>query len=419
MKLLTKTSIYYLVIAIPVILISGILCFFLISHELTEAVDEQLLKDKQQTEKFIQQADTLSYRVFGTDNLSEIKLLTSKINNNSCFRDTSFFDNVECELLTYRVLQTISNINGKSFSLNLYKENIETDDLVSGIVFSLLIIFGVLLTGFFLLNYWISKKLWSPFYTNISRLSEFDITSEKKLGLEKSTISEFKELNSTLINLTDKAHKDFISQKEFTENASHEIQTPLAIIRSNLDLLIQSERLGEQEMFIIQEVYESINKLSQLNKSLLLLSKIENNQFFENESVDIEVLINNCLSNFKELIDNKKIVVTVEIKEHSKHTMNKSLAEILISNLVLNAVRHNLDGGYINIDLTAGKMIFSNSGKPLNMSASDLFVRFKKSNTVAESTGLGMAIVKSIVDLYHFDIVYNFEESVHFIEVRF
>ena len=213
--------------------------------------------------------------------------------------------------------------------------------------------------------------------------------------------------------MTDKIHIDYLQQKEFTENASHEMQTPLAVIKANLTQLMQSTTLSESDMNNLQTIENTTKKMASLNKALILLSKIENNQFKENELIPINKIINKVVNNFADLIEVKNIKLKLNLKDELQITINPTLAEILLSNLVQNAIRHNVNGGIINIDLMQNKLIISNSGEALTINSNELFTRFKKNDASKDSLGLGLAIVKSICNIYQLNIVYSYSNQLH------
>jgi len=219
--------------------------------------------------------------------------------------------------------------------------------------------------------------------------------------------------------MSKKLQQDYRSLKEFNENASHEIQTPLAIIKSKLELLIQNEALDEDQMRIINSVYEATNRMSRLNQGLLLISKIDNNQFPRAEKINFQQLIEKNLEHFEELISLKKIRVTVSFSKKVEHEMNKTLAEILVSNLLSNAIRHNLEEGEISVTMDAENLTISNTGHPLTLSPGELFERFRKSDRNSESAGLGLAIVKRILLIYNYHISYTVNGPTHQLKISF
>jgi signal transduction histidine kinase len=206
--------------------------------------------------------------------------------------------------------------------------------------------------------------------------------------------------------------------KRFTENASHEIQTPLAIIKTKIELLAQSE-LNESQANVIQTLNDVVNRISKLNQSLLLLTKIENGQFADTECVNISKVLERHIINFEELAEAKNITITKNIIEECEVKMNESLAVVLISNIMVNAIKHNLSHGVIDIELEVNKLSVSNSGEVPTKGASSLFERFEKDTSSADSLGLGLSIVKEICDRYGFQVNYNYTDKMHTISIRF
>ena len=256
-----------------------------------------------------------------------------------------------------------------------------------------------------------------PFNKTLENLRNFDIGRDASLALTATKISEFRLLNKTLDRMAKKMRRDFINLKEFNENASHEIQTPLAIIKSKLELLIQGEGLNEEQMGMINSVYEAATRMSRLNQGLLLISKIDNNQFHHTEQVDLQKVMEKTLEHFEEITDLKKIRIVPHFNAPACPQMNRALSEILISNLVSNAIRHNIEEGEIRITMNSDGFEISNTGHPLAFSPDELFRRFRKSERTSDSVGLGLAIVKKIILLYQFTIQYEVKGNIHMIRV--
>lgn len=415
MKLLNKTSTYYLIFALPVFAICSALLFYFVSMQINNSLDESLAKEKISIEANLKKGEL----VHDMDNEVTLMPIDAKsVSSKTIFVDTLIYDSAEAELLPFRLLKGIVNDGNKNYNLTIRTSHIESDDLIKSILYPVIFLFILLMIGFFLINFWISKNLWKPFYKTLSQLNSYNIT-ETPVKLDAASIKEFAELNNTLTLMTEKMHKDFISQKQFIENASHEIQTPLAVIKSKIEILIQSPSVSERDMQIIQSVNNAANKLSSLNKALLLLSKIENNQFKNVEEINIQLLIEKTLEHFEDIILIKNIRLVKEYQAETKFDMNPVLADILISNLLQNAIRHNVKDGFISISLGRNNIQFSNSGAYLSTSTAELFNRFKKSEASAESIGLGLAIVKEICDKYKIDINYFYKDNIHTIVLEY
>jgi signal transduction histidine kinase len=283
---------------------------------------------------------------------------------------------------------------------------------------ALLLLF-VFLTGLLIfVNYFISKSIWVPFNKTLENLRHFDISRDASLALTETRISEFMQLNKTLDSMAKKMRLDYINLKEFNENASHEIQTPLAIIKSKLELLIQGEGLTKEQMGMIKSVYEAATRMSRLNQGLLLISKIDNNQFHHIEQMDLQKVMEKALEHFQEIIDLKKIRIIHHFNAPACIQMNPALSEILVSNLISNSIRHNIENGEIRIAMDSDGFEIANTGHPLTIPPNELFRRFRKSERTTDSVGLGLAIVKKIVNLYQFDIRYEVKGNTHIIRLN-
>ena len=238
------------------------------------------------------------------------------------------------------------------------------------------------------------------------------------ITFDNTEITEFKTLNTVLDSMTKKMSADYMSLKEFTENASHELQTPLAVMQSKIELLIQSENLTPDQLSNISAVYESVNKLSKLNQALLLLTKIENRQYAETAEIALNTLVQQKLELFKEWLEYRKLFVEIDLHPLDIWA-NPILADILITNLLSNAIKHNLDNGKLHIELHDKHLLIMNSGVPVTGDTTDFLSRFKKANQASDSLGLGLAIVKEICAMYGYTIEYTYEDNVHCVSIFF
>ncbi|MEO6301820.1 MAG: HAMP domain-containing sensor histidine kinase [Bacteroidia bacterium] len=416
MRLINKTILYYLLISLPLLIIAGFLSYYLIRYEVLESTDEMLWKEKINSEKMLRSQQPIQKLYLSGDKLSFIVPIPDHE------KKYTYYDSVipdKGEEINYRLLKSYITINDQTFLIKLAKPTMETNELLESLSSMFAIIFSFLLIAFFVVNWLLSKTLWKPFYKTLGKLERFNIKDHSSSHFETSSTKEFEQLNITLNQMTEKIYSDFLQQKEFTENASHEMQTPLAIIKANLSLLMQSSNLQAGDMDHLQTIDNTVKKLSSLNKALLLLAKIENQQFKEHASVSIDNIVKKILSHFEDLIIAKHIVIENTVTEDFKVNINPALADILVTNLVQNAIRHNTIGGKIIITLKNNTFIIANTGEPLNIAAKDLFTRFKKNDASKESLGLGLSIVKSITALYNYTISYNYHHSLHVFTLKF
>ncbi len=412
MKLISKTLLNFLLISLPLLIIAGFFSYFLIKSELRDGAEEELSKEKVYAEKLIQTFKNPQTVYLTLDSLSSIQPFKG-ISFKSSYTDTLIFDITENENVGYRKLKSYYSFNRNEYQIILLKTTMQEDELLEGIFSAFTIISLFLMIAFFIVNWLVSKALWKPFYNTLSKLNTYDIKNHEQQQFLKTNTLEFQQLNTALTKMTDKIHIDYLQQKEFTENASHEMQTPLAVIKANLTQLMQSTTLSESDMNNLQTIENTTKKMASLNKALILLSKIENNQFKENELIPINKIINKVVNNFADLIEVKNIKLKLNLKDELQITINPTLAEILLSNLVQNAIRHNVNGGIINIDLMQNKLIISNSGEALTINSNELFTRFKKNDASKDSLGLGLAIVKSICNIYQLNIDYSYSNQLH------
>jgi signal transduction histidine kinase len=295
----------------------------------------------------------------------------------------------------------------------------ETEDLTEAIIFTLFGIVLLILSALFITNYLISKRLWQPFYQTLQNLSGFKITQKGPLVFDGTDISEFNQLQEHLSDLTDKVRRDYQSLKSFTENASHELQTPLSVIGSNLEMLIQVENLTENQLQRISKLIDELRKVSKLNQTLLLLTKIENRQFGSVELVNVSEIIKQKLLLLETWISHKNITLQTEVQEKVFVEVNSYLLDVLLNNILSNAIRHNEPNGQINLKLSNGFLIISNTGIPLLTNPKELFGRFQKDKSDTDSIGLGLSIVKQICETYGFDVDYKFEANRHTVSILF
>ena len=417
MKLLTKYNRTSILATIIVLLIGGFCYYFILHFVLLDQLDNDLKVEEQEIIDYVKANKSLPDAAIYKDQVVAFRSTNLPVKRTISSEDV--FNGIEDEYATNRQLIFPINISGKYFQVSISKSQQETEDLIQLIVTITLAIVVLLLLVLFIINRFVLNKLWLPFNNTLRELKQFNLSSKKSLQLNHSSINEFKELNNAVIFMSNQVMKDYESLKSFTENASHEIQTPLAIINSKLELLIQSENFTEMQMQDIQTIHDEISRLSKLNQSLLLLTKIDNHQFQEIEQVIFAKIINKHLNKYEELIAAKKITLTKNLSNPVSVLMNEALAEILITNLITNAIKHNIENGAIDITLNSDRLIVSNTGTDLISNPVELFERFKKDKVNAESLGLGLSIVKKICEQYNLKTGYMHKNGLHTLTVQF
>jgi len=319
----------------------------------------------------------------------------------------------------YRELSGNIRVNGQLYTLIISNSLVENDDLLGSILLVQFLLLIFLMGGMLWINRSISKRIWKPFYKGLDTMKKYELVNHEPVQLERTDIDEFAELNRAIKQFTDRNHEIYTRQREFTENAAHEMQTPLAIFQGKIDLLMQTEPLSEEQATLIGALDAANLRLSRLNKSLLLLTKIENNQFSQTEQIEIAGLVPGIIEGFLANSGFEKSKLDVLYEDTIAINANRTLIEMLIGNLLLNAIRHNVEGGRIKIETVNRNLIVGNSGKDEALDNDKIFHRFYKSASQPSSTGLGLAIVKEICGLYHYQISYQFQPGWHQFTVSF
>ena len=415
MKLFQKTRRTYILYSLAIFIISSTIIYFTLKRLVSKKQDENLLWDQKIIARKIKYDNPLP--------IFEVEDFPSKasIKDTLYFKDTLIYqviDNVEKYEL-YRQLTSVENLQGTTYKIITRSSVVRNQDFIIVITISVGVVVLLLIITVYFVNTTIMRSVWLPFYENLDVLKNFSVETNKPIHLQESNIDEFQELNVSLIRLTSKIKSDFNNLKEFTENASHEMQTPLAIMQSKSEVLLQSENLTAEQASQIRVIYQSVQRLSKLNKTLLLLSKIENKQFKDLEPLKVNEIIENQLEIFDDFIENKNLTVHKKSTLEVEINANPMLFEMVVSNLISNAIKHNKDGGVIEILTTNLFISISNSGEPSKLASSSLFERFKKDSSATNSFGLGLAIVKKVCDNYNWKITHSYIEDQHNISIYF
>jgi signal transduction histidine kinase len=399
---------------------AGFVFYYSIRSVIYKQIDDSLMTEKTIIQDQLEETDTIPDFATSFGHLIEVKLLDAPVVYSQAIRDTELYSVKSGVLMPFRFIRVSGTTRRNTgYSIKIYQVLDENQELLDKIGLGMFFLFLVLLLVSLLVNYLISKKTLKPFFKVVDEASGFNVNSDKPVELTDTTIDEFRQLNTVIEQMTRKIRSDYLNLKEYNENFSHEIQTPLAIIRSKLDILIQHEMLNEQAIAEIKSINDAVNRLSKLNQGLLLISKIENLQFRETTELSLKEAIETHLDNYEEIMKLKDIRVELEISDKGIVIMNEILANVLISNLLSNAVRYNISGGFIKCCLDSRFLIIINSGLPLDMDPELLFNRFCKNAGNTQSVGLGLSIVKKIIDYYGMSISYTCSGSEHELRVQY
>lgn len=329
------------------------------------------------------------------------------------YRDEMVFITEKSETEPARVLITIFRTEDERYmELVVYTPTIEKHDLLRAILGWIIFLYVLLLLIILSINIWVFRKNMKPLYVLLKWLDSSQL-GKKNEPLENITkITEFRKLNAATMAFAERGEKLFEQQKTFIGNASHEMQTPLAICRNRLEMLMEDETLTEHQLNELIKTHQTLENLTRMNRSLLLLCKIENGQFADTRSVCLNDILAHYLDDYKEVYAYRNITVTVTTDSSFCVEMNDSLVSVLVTNLLKNSFVHNIDGGFIYIKITADTFEISNTGeKPLDRER--IFERFYQGQKKEGSTGLGLALVDSICKANHLKIDYTYVENRH------
>lgn len=329
------------------------------------------------------------------------------------YRDEMVFITEKSETEPARVLITIFRTEDERYmELVVYTPTIEKLDLLRAILGWIIFLYVLLLLIILSINIWVFRKNMKPLYVLLKWLDSSQL-GKKNEPLENTTkITEFCKLNAATMAFAERGEKLFEQQKTFIGNASHEMQTPLAICRNRLEMLMEDETLTEHQLNELIKTHQTLENLTRMNRSLLLLCKIENGQFADTRSVCLNDILTHYLDDYKEVYAYRNITVTVTTDSSFCVEMNDSLVSVLVTNLLKNSFVHNIDGGFIYIKITANTFEISNTGeKPLDRER--IFERFYQGQKKEGSTGLGLALVDSICKANHLTIDYTYVENRH------
>ncbi len=419
-KLLDKTLRYYIVFALLVLIISAPMSYFTTLWMYSGDTRHTLKISKRAFFKYslphIKESDI---KVWNSMNWN-IRIIDPQpqIRHDSIFNQM-ILDTLEHEDQPYRVLMTPIRIEKKPYSLLVRVNMIESEDLVRSIVWVFTGIILLLFAGLYFITRYLSIKLWKPFYDSLAQIEHFEIDKNIQPQWLETNIEEFSRLNQSVNKLIERNIAIYNSQQEFIENAAHELQTPLAVFQAKLDTLLQTGNITIAQADIISFLNQSVTRLSRLNKNLLLLSKLDHNHYTENELLSVPEVLKRQIDFFSLQAEAKEIQFISLIDSQLTISANSSLIEVLVSNLLLNAVRHTESSGCIDLKMIGSRLILSNTSRGEALDESKIYSRFSKVNPSSQGSGLGLSIVKKIVNHYNWKLIYKWENNLHLFEVVF
>lgn len=408
---------YLIMILLLIIAVWAGLFYAYILDEVHDNVDDGLRDRKIQIIKAVYlNPQLLKNNDFGFNEFKINPITAGEYKNKSRLYNKMYYMEYDDKDQPYRVLEADFIDQYKmNQRLVIRTSTVEEDELIYDLTTALIVLYIVLVISIVVVNGYLLNKAMRPFYLILDKLKKYQFGIPADQENKEYIIKEFEELNVEINEMIERNELVFYQQKQFIENASHELQTPLAIVINKIDLLIQNDDLDEKNLNFLTGVKNDLRRMVGLNKSLLMLSKIENSQFNKTAGVDFNALISKLVRNYEDFIEFKKVDVNIIEKGSFEADFNRDLADILLSNLLKNAIKYNNEEGTLNIMIEDDRITFQNSGAAMGLDPSRIFDRFYKQSSDHTSTGLGLSIIKTIIKQYPgWDIVYKFEDKMHY-----
>lgn len=425
MKLANQTLKYLSISVLVVIALWSTIFYLFMLEVIHDNIDEELENQKRLIiQELASEAIVAPDLEFGINNYKVREISEQQaVKMQNVYRDTMLYmqddDDPEPELEPVRMLTTAFEHKGHYYELSIINSMIEESDLIKNLFYSVLILFILLVVSIVSINKIVIERLWSPLYRFLDQLTKFRLGKSGDKPAMDTNIQEFKDLQLAVTTLIHHNEETYEQQKQFIGNASHELQTPLAIMINKLEIMAEIEGLQPEQSNAIAEVLNTAERLARLNKSLLLLTKIENKQFLNNEDLSINKLVTDIVDELEDIAAFKHIKINTVLEQELSVRLDSALANIIVSNLIRNALFHNREGGEVTITVTRNTLSIANTSIQGALDTEQVFSRFYKSDSSSKGSGLGLAIVRAICNLYGFHIVYQYGNNQHIFKLDF
>ncbi|WP_169728059.1 sensor histidine kinase [Pontibacter actiniarum] len=411
MRLLHKTTLLYLLATTLILAAAGVTLMLVIRKLVDDEINEELrLQLDLETEQ-------IATGRIPNNPMSTVELVPDNFTLAEEFGDSLLYDRVQDLDEEYKYLRKTEVINGQNYRITVMDSHVGWEEFSKTISWVFAGMALLLIVAGAVINYMAARTIWKPFFQNLNTLKQFTLSTPKPVQLKRSNIQEFEELRNVLEEMTRSSWQEYTSLREFTENASHETQTPLAIIRSKLDRLSQYPVSEEMAAHIVH-AKSGVERLSRMNKNLLLLAKLENNAFTEKQELDFRQVVIGQAEQMEELFTLRELQLSLNCEPVTVRA-NLFLVETLVSNLLANALRYTPQHGSVEMELNATAFTVRNSGPEAKLPQEQLFKRFKKGEQNSASNGLGLAIVQEIGKAHGWQVTYTYQQAQHRFSVRF
>jgi len=406
-KLLSKINRQFILLSFPVLILLTIPVYFIV----LTIQENEIAEGLRATESWVTNSILAKKAVPDLYPIIEVKKCGEF--KNPVVKDTLIFDPVENDNELFRELISVKSIDGPLYQITVRSYGLQKSNLAFLLFLIFLSVIILLNATLIFINQHISRSVWRPLTETIGLIRNFSLKRHSPINLIETDIDEFRNLNLEINRLTGRIISDYQNIKQFSENAAHELQTPLAIIRNKVDTLLATKGLTEEQITLTASIEESIDRLNHLNRGLLQLSKIENGQYVKVSEINLTTVIGEILDEFTEIFEMRSLAFEYHPEADPVISMDSDLATILINNLLNNAIKYTAANGKVIITLSKNEIRFSNSGTTPLTGGEKVFNRFYRENQTGNSTGLGLALVKSICMASSIEVSYEFHDHLH------
>lgn len=409
MKLLKKYRTYTYVSLAFVLVIGFLSNYHLFKHTHFRTADEVLLEYHNDIQEYATEHKTLSPLMAVNSKFGQITKVDETFNLqaiNTAIRDTLAYDHYQDEFIIYRKMEFPIETEDGKYAVLLMLPTLEEDYFIGTIILSLLIFTILFFLFTTVMDLLFTRKIFNPFHNILKMIKTYNIEKRTQLSLEQHDIDEFQDLSRILNEMINKINNGYYEMKEFLEYTSHELQTPLSVMQLKLETLSQMSVKDEEMMHCILSLQTSLRKVILFNRSILFIAKIRNGQYSERKIVNLRILFNNYIKLYEELLTMRDVRITLHQKEDFKVSIHPMLAEHLVQNIFTNAIKHNYNGGRIDIYSYKDRLIISNTFDG-SLPKGDLFEKYNHTKDKCDSSGLGLAIVKTICSKSDLEVLYQ------------
>ena len=423
MKLIQKIALRLSMVLIPVIALWAMIFYFVTVEEINDEVDDLLRSYSEQliAKKLANQELPVADIIAGMHySISQVTEEYADSHQRTKYYDSELYINETDEDEPARFLKTFFyDAEGRYFELIAAIPTFEKEDLIEAILWWIAALYLILLVTVIVITLAVFQKSIRPLYEILDWLNAYTPGKTQDKLAADTDIYEFRQLEQAVTEATDRSNEAYEKQKQFIGNASHELQTPLAVLGGRIDWMLDNDSLGEENIGELVKMKREVVHISRLNKTLLLLTKIDNGQFPDVMDVNLSSIVQSQKEMYEEIFSRKNIHCSLEMQDSPVVVrMNETLATILVTNLIKNAFMHSPEGGIVTIALDGNGLAVENSGEaPLDRER--IFDRFYQGAKKEGSTGLGLALAKTIADKNGMQFSYSFADGRHKFRINF